>query len=104
VAQLGRKLSPGNGSIEANGIAPGADLPQNRRVYFNALRNVTGIGVVRNWYNNSYQSMQNTLEHRFKNGLSLTVNHTWSHNIDDAEFATLRTPQLRAFAEARTVT
>ena len=85
VAQLGRKLSPANGSIEANGIAPGADLPQNRRVYFNALPNVTGIGVVRNWYNNSYQSMQNTLEHRFKNGLSLTVNHTWSHNIDDAE-------------------
>jgi hypothetical protein len=85
VAQLGRKLSPANGSIEANGIAPGPELPQNRRVYFPQLPNVTGIGVVRNWYNNSYQSMQNSLEHRFKRGLSLTLNHTWSHNIDASE-------------------
>lgn len=85
VAQLGRKLSPANGSIEANGLAPGPELPQTRRVYYSVLPNVTGIGVVRNWYNNSFQSMQNTLEHRFKDGLSLAVNHTWSHIIDDAE-------------------
>ncbi|MEO8372728.1 MAG: TonB-dependent receptor [Candidatus Solibacter sp.] len=94
VSQLGRKLSPANGSIEANGIAPGPELPQARRVYAAALPNVTGIGVVRNWYNNSYQSMQNTLEHRFKDGVSLTVNHTWSHNIDAAEVRYLSYGQI----------
>jgi hypothetical protein len=29
--------------------------------------------------------MQNTLKHAFAHGLSATVNHTWSHNIDNQE-------------------
>jgi hypothetical protein len=29
--------------------------------------------------------MQNTLKHVFAHGMSMTVNHTWSHNIDNQE-------------------
>src|ERR1039457_2511163 len=28
---------------------------------------------------------QNTLKHVFAHGMSMTVNHTWSHNIDNQE-------------------
>ena len=85
VSSLGRKLSIPNGSIEMDGVSPGVGTVANRRVYFSTLPNVTNMQTVRNFYNSSYQSMQNTLRHTFSHGMSANVNHTWSHNIDNAE-------------------
>ena len=85
VTSLGRKLSTPSGNVEMDGVAPGVGTVANRRVYYNALPNVTSLADVRNWYNSSYQSMQNTLKHVFAHGMSMTVNHTWSHNIDNQE-------------------
>jgi hypothetical protein len=44
------------------------------------------FGRIRMWDsdgNSNYNSMQTHFEHRFAQGLSLTVAHTWSHLIDD---------------------
>jgi hypothetical protein len=96
VSSLGRKLSIPNGSIEMNGVSPGVGTVANRRVFFSTLPNVTNIPTVRNFYNSSYQSMQNTLRHTFANGLSAAVNHTWSHNIDNAEARYVAFNQIQA--------
>jgi len=46
------------------------------------------IGRVRMWDddgNSNYHSLQTRFEHRFAQGLSLTLAHTWSHLIDDED-------------------
>jgi hypothetical protein len=96
VSSLGRKLSIPNGSIEMDGVAPGSAAVANRRVYFSTLPNVTNLQDVRNFYNSSYQSLQTSLRRRFSNGLSATVNHTWAHNIDNAEARYVAFAQIAA--------
>jgi len=96
VSSLGRKLSIPNGSIEMDGVSPGIGTVANRRVYFNALPNVTNMQDVRNFYNSSYQSLQTTLKHTFSHGMSFAVNHTWSHNIDNAEARYVAFAQIAA--------
>ncbi len=85
VASLGRKLTIPNSGVDMNGASPGPGSTASRRVYFGALPNVSNLITVRNWFNSSYQSMQNTIKHAFAHGMSMNVNHTWSHNIDDQE-------------------
>jgi hypothetical protein len=74
----------------------------NRRVYFNTLPNVTNMPTVRNFYNSSYQSMQTTLKRTFASGMSFTVNHTWSHNIDNAELRYVAFNQIAAIRGSAT--
>ena len=102
VSSLGRKLSIPNGSIEADGVSPGIGTVANRRVYFSTLPNVTNMPTVRNFYNSSYQSMQNTLKHTFAHGMSANVNHTWSHNIDNAEARYVAFNQIEAIRGSAT--
>ena len=102
VSTLGRKLSIPNGSIEMDGVSPGPGTVANRRVYFNSLPNVTNMPTVRNFYNSSYQSMQTTLKRTFASGMSFTVNHTWSHNIDNAELRYVAFNQIAAIRGSAT--
>ena len=58
---------------------PSATTIQSRRPY-------PQYGRIRMWNsdgNSNYHSMQTRFEHKFAQGLSLTVAHTWSHLIDD---------------------
>ncbi len=83
VGNLGRKLSGSNATYQWDGAAPGSAAVATRRVYAAALPDVTGIGLVTNYFNSSYNSLQTTLTHRFQHGLNLVVNHTWSKALDN---------------------
>ena len=83
---VGRDLSGANSSFNFDGAAPGSAPVATRYVYAKQLPNVTGIPIVNNYFNSSYNSLQTTLTHRFTHGLGLTVNHVWAHAIDDQNY------------------
>jgi hypothetical protein len=85
VASLGKRQSGSNLSVDLNGAAPGAANVQTRRILSALYPNVTTINTVENYYTSSYNSMQTTLEMRPRNGMSLSINHTWAHSIDNSE-------------------
>ena len=93
---MGRKLSGSNASFQEDGAAPGAANVATRRVYSAQLPNVTGIGNVTNYFNSNFTSLQTTLSHPFKNGMAITVNHTWAHQFDNSEvrYIAFATPTL----------
>jgi hypothetical protein len=80
VGSLGRKQLM---QINVNLALPGAGAIQPRRQYFRLFPNIQGLTQAGTWGNTSYQSMQASVERRFKNGLNLLSNYTWSHNIDN---------------------
>jgi hypothetical protein len=85
VGNLGRKLSGSNSSFPEDGAAPGTANVAVRRVYAGVLPNVTSIANVTNYFNSNFTSLQTTLSHPFKHGMTLTVNHTWAHQFDNSE-------------------
>jgi hypothetical protein len=93
---VGRKLSGSNSTYQWDGAAPGAAIVTTRYVYSSVLPNVTGIGLVTNYFNSSYNSWQTTLAHRFKHGLDFVVNHTWSKALDNGtlRYVAFATPAL----------
>jgi hypothetical protein len=93
---VGRKLSGSNATYQWDGAAPGAASVATRYVYASVLPSVTGIGLVTNYFNSSYNSLQTTLAHRFKHGLELIVNHTWSKTLDNGtlRYVAYNTPVL----------
>jgi hypothetical protein len=94
VASLGRRQSGSNASIDRNGAAPGAANVQTRRVYSSIYPNVTTINTVTNYYTSSYHALQTSLNLRSRHGMTLNVNHTWAHTIDNSElrYITFATP------------
>jgi hypothetical protein len=96
VGNVGRKMGGSNGSYQWDGAAPGAAAVATRYVYASVLPAVTGIGLVTNYFNTSYNSMQTTLTHRFQHGLNLVVNHTWSKALDagSLRYVAFATPVL----------
>ncbi|HXE62377.1 MAG TPA: TonB-dependent receptor [Bryobacteraceae bacterium] len=96
VGNLGRELSGSNVSYQWDGAAPGSGNIIGRRVYAAALPNVTSIGLVTNYFNSSYNSLQTTLTHRFQHGMNLVVNHTWAKALDDGtlRYIAFATPSL----------
>jgi Carboxypeptidase regulatory-like domain len=93
---LGRKLSGSNATYQWDGAAPGAASVATRYVYAAQLPLVTSIGLVTNYFNSSYNSLQTTLAHRFQHGLDLVVNHTWSKALDNGtlRYVAFATPAL----------
>jgi hypothetical protein len=93
---VGRKLSGSNSTYQWDGAAPGAASVATRYVYASVLPSVTGIGLVTNYFNSSYNSLQTSLTHRFQHGLELVVNHTWSKALDDGSlrYVAFATPSL----------
>ncbi|HXJ42945.1 MAG TPA: hypothetical protein VNH18_26935, partial [Bryobacteraceae bacterium] len=85
VASLGKRQSGSNLSVDLNGAAPGAANVQTRRILSAIYPNVTTINTVENYYTSSYNSMQTTLDLRARHGMSLSINHTWAHSIDNSE-------------------
>jgi hypothetical protein len=96
VGNLGRKLSGSNATYQWDGAAPGSANIISRRVYSAVLPNVTSVGLVTNYFNSSYNSLQTTLSHRFQHGLNLVVNHTWSKALDNGtlRYIAFATPVL----------
>jgi hypothetical protein len=93
---VGRKLSGSNATYQWDGAGPGAASVSTRYVYAAQLPLVTGIGLVTNYFNSSYNSLQTTLAHRFQHGLDLVVNHTWSKTLDNGSlrYVAFATPTL----------
>jgi hypothetical protein len=93
---VGRKLSGSNTTYQWDGAAPGAASVATRYVYASVLPSVTGIGLVTNYFNSSYNSLQTTLAHRFKHNLDVVVNHTWSKTLDNGtlRYVAYNTPIL----------
>ncbi len=85
VASLGKRQSGSNTAIDLNGAPPGAANVQTRRVYSSIYPNVTTINTVQNYYTSSYNALQTTLEVRDWRGMTLNVNHTWAHGLDNSE-------------------
>ncbi|HMF75079.1 MAG TPA: TonB-dependent receptor, partial [Bryobacteraceae bacterium] len=82
-AALGHKQYIFNGAINLNQPAPAPGAIQPRRPYYSVLPNVSAINIAAPWYNTNYQSLQSTLEHRYKSGLSILATYTYAHSIDD---------------------
>ena len=80
VGALSRKQ---NMSPNLNIALPGEGAIQARRPYVSKFPNVQGISQLSSWGSSNYHSLQLTMEHRFKSGLNLSSNYTWSHLIDD---------------------
>jgi len=85
VASLGKRQSGSNTAIDRNGATPGAANVQTRRVYSSIYPNVTTINTVQNYYTSSYNALQTTLEVRDWQGMTLNINHTWAHGLDNSE-------------------
>jgi hypothetical protein len=85
VSSLGKRQSGSNASVDLNGAAPGAANVQTRRILSALYPNVTTINTVENYYTSSFNSMQTTLDMRLKKGMTISVNHTWAHSIDNSE-------------------
>jgi hypothetical protein len=85
VSSLGKRQSGSNASVDLNGAAPGAANVQTRRILSALYPNVTTINTVENYFTSSFNSMQTTLDMRLNKGLTLSVNHTWAHSIDNSE-------------------
>jgi hypothetical protein len=66
-----------------NVAAPGPGPVQPRTPYFGKLPGVSQITLMSSDANSSYHGLQLVLERRFRNGLTLSSNYTWSHSIDD---------------------
>jgi hypothetical protein len=71
-----------------NAIFPNIDQPdpasgdiQKRRPYYGILPGITSITMTTDEGTLNYHSMQATFEHRYKNGLNLNSNYTWSHAL-----------------------
>jgi hypothetical protein len=97
VGALGRRQSGTNNSIDLNGAAPGAANVQLRRILSGVYPNLSNINTVANYYTTSYLSWQTTLERRFRSGMTLNINHTWSHALDNSEI------RYVAFADPTTI-
>ena len=80
VGALSRKQ---NFSPNINIALPGAGSIGPRRPYFSKFPNVASISQLSSWGSSNYHSLQTSLEHRFKSGLNLSSNYTWSHLVDD---------------------
>lgn len=97
VASLGRQQSGTNNAIDLNGAAPGAANVQLRRILSNVYPNLSNVNTVKNYYTTSYLSWQTTLERRFTSGMTLNINDTWAHAIDNSEI------RYVTFAEPTTI-
>ena len=85
VGSLGRRQSGTNSAIDLNGAAPGAANVQLRRVLSNVYPNLSNVNTVDNYYTTSYLSWQTTLERRYRSGMTMNINHTWAHALDNGE-------------------
>src|SRR5215831_1368837 len=85
VGSLGRRQSGSNASVDLNGAAPGAANVQTRRIYSAIYPNVTTINTVINYFTSSYHALQTSLDLRSRYGMTLNINHTWAHTIDNSE-------------------
>ncbi len=85
VGSLGRRQSGSNASVDLNGAAPGAANVQTRRIYSAIYPNVTTINTVENYFTSSYHALQTSLDLRSRHGMTLNINHTWAHTIDNSE-------------------
>ncbi len=97
VGSLGRRQSGTNSAIDLNGAAPGAANVQLRRILSNVYPNLSNVNTVDNYYTTSYLSWQTTLERRYRSGMTLNINHTWAHALDNREIRYL------AFADPTTI-
>ena len=80
VGALSRKQ---NLSPNINLALPRAGAIQPRRLYFSKFPSVASISQLSSWGTSNYHSLQTSVEHRFRAGLNLSGNYTWSHLIDD---------------------
>jgi hypothetical protein len=85
VGSMGRRQSGTNSAIDLNGAAPGAANVQLRRILSSVYPNLSNINTVDNYFTTSYLSWQTTLERRYRSGMTLNINHTWSHALDNGE-------------------
>src|SRR5205823_3174128 len=80
VAALGRKQTM---SVNVNLALPGPGTIQQRRQYYSLFPNVQAMTQLGTWGTSNYHSLQASVERRFRSGLNLLSNYTFSHNIDD---------------------
>jgi outer membrane receptor protein involved in Fe transport len=90
VGVVGRQQPFPNGGLDINEDAPGnAGTVAQRHPYFSKYPNLVNLYEYGNWSNTSYQSLQTTIERRFKNGLAANANYTYGHAIDNFEYQPL---------------
>src|ERR1019366_1647057 len=82
---LGRRQSGPNTSIDLNGAAPGAANVTTRRILSAVYPSLTNINTVDNYYTSSYNAFQTSLDVRQHHGMTLNMNYTWAHSIDNGE-------------------
>ena len=83
VGALGRQQYIFNGAVNVDLAPPGPGPILPRTPYYSVFPNVSSIALAAPWYNTNYQALQATLEHRYKNGLTLLGTYTWAHGLDD---------------------
>ena len=85
VASLGKRQSGSNTSVDLNGTTVGSAPVNSRRILAAVYPNMTSLGTVMNYFTSSYNALQTSLSLRNRYGMVFTINHTWSHTIDDSE-------------------
>jgi len=85
VASLGKRQSGSNNSLPLNGAAPGAALVQTRRPLYAEYPNLAEVETVKGYYTDDYESWQTSLKKRETNGMTFTINYTWSHDINNSQ-------------------
>ncbi len=82
VVMLGRHL--GEVLPDINASLPSGSATPNPRPFAQALPNVAAIGMVETEGASSYHALQMALQRRFTKGLSVDVNYTYAHGLDNA--------------------
>ena len=85
VSSLGKRQSGSNNVLPLNGAAPGAAPVQTRRPLYAEYPNLAEVEDVKDYFTDDYQSWQTSLKKRATNGMTFTVNYTWSHDINNSE-------------------
>lgn len=83
VGALGRHQYIFNGAVNVDLAPPGPGTIIPRTPYYPVFPNVSSIAIAGPWYNTNYQALQTTLEHRYRNGLTILSSYTWAHSLDD---------------------
>jgi hypothetical protein len=100
VGALGKRQSGSNNAIALNSASPGVAAIQTRRPLYGIYPNLGAVAQVRNYFTTSYDSLQTNITKHYSNGMTFTVNYTWSHAIDNQAYRYYVTDQFTTIRES----
>lgn len=89
-------LVPPGAAVAAGIIAPGTQVTSAITPRLNAVRPFKGfvaINSIQNWFNSNYNSMQVSMERRFKGASLIRASYTLSHSLTDNQSDRSTAPQ-----------